>query len=359
MDNHDYLATSIQWRPSMKRRLLNLSQEGLIEITSMNSETRLPIVARPVVDGVELDIWIDHNRSLVESLLLEYRAILFRNFDISSTESFDRLIRSSSNGQLLEYKDRSSPRHEVGAKIYTSTDYPADQSIFLHNEGTYWLTWPLKIYFCCLEPAESGGETPIADVRNVYQRIDPQIRERFTEKSVLYVRNYNDGFGLPWQEVFQTTDKAAVVEHCRRHAIECCWKSGDRLRTRQVRQAVAIHPMTGEFVWFNHAAFFHISMRAPAMRDALLEEFKEEDLPHNTYYGDGSPIEDSVIESLREAYLQEKTVFPWQKGDALLLDNMSVAHGREPFIGKRQVIVGMAEPFRPSDKEEYQQHGQP
>jgi hypothetical protein len=28
-----------------------------------------------------------------------------------------------------------------------------------------------------------------------------------------------------------------------------------------------------------------------------------------------------------------------------MLDNMLTAHGREPFIGARKVIVGMAEPF--------------
>src|SRR5262249_8210112 len=152
------------------------------------------------------------------------------------------------------------------------------------------------------------------------------------------------GFGLSWQEVFQTSDKAAVEEHCRRNDIECEWKDGDRLRTRQVRQAVALHPQTGDLIWFNHAAFFHISTLDSPARELLLEEFREEDLPHNTYYGDGSPIENSVLDILREAYTQEKVTFTWQKGDVLLLDNMSVAHGREPFIGIRKVIVGMAEP---------------
>ncbi|HCF26247.1 MAG TPA: taurine catabolism dioxygenase TauD, partial [Cyanobacteria bacterium UBA11049] len=248
-----------------------------------------------------------------------------------------------------EYRDRSSPRHEVGEKIYTSTDYPAEQSIFLHNEGTYWLTWPLKIYFSCLIAAQQGGETPIADCRKIFQRIHPQIREKFIEKKVLYVRNYNDGFGLTWQTVFQTRDKAVVEEYCRRNAIEFEWKDGERLRTRQVRQAVAKHPKTGELVWFNHATFFHVSTLEPTLRDALLAEFREEDLPNNTYYGDGSPIEPEVLEELRAAYQQEMVLFPWQQGDLLMLDNMSVAHGRSPFVGTRKVVVGMAEPFTNPD----------
>ena len=47
---------------------------------------------------------------------------------------------------------------------------------------------------------------------------------------------------------------------------------------------------------------------------------------------------------LREAYRRETVSFPWQKGDLLMLDNMLVAHGRAPFSGPRQILVGMAEP---------------
>jgi hypothetical protein len=79
----------------------------------------------------------------------------------------------------------------------------------------------------------------------------------------------------------------------------------------------------------------------------LLSEFKEEDLPTNTYYGDGTPIEPDVLDELRGAYLAEKTVYPWQTGDVLVLDNMSVAHGRESYLGKRKILAGMADPFTP------------
>ena len=130
----------------------------------------------------------------------------------------------------------------------------------------------------------------------------------------MYVRNFGDGFGLPWQTVFQTTNPAEVETFCRSHGIEFEWKKGNRLRTRQVRQAVAIHPKTGDIVWFNHAAFFHISTLEPNISEALLAEFLEEDLPHNTYYGDGSPIEPAVLDEIRTAYQQETVIFPCLRG---------------------------------------------
>ena len=65
------------------------------------------------------------------------------------------------------------------------------------------MRWATKLYFCCLQAAEQGGETPIADVRRVYEHIDPAVRERFVERGMMLVRNFNQGFGLPWNAWLQ------------------------------------------------------------------------------------------------------------------------------------------------------------
>jgi alpha-ketoglutarate-dependent taurine dioxygenase len=102
-------------------------------------------------------------------------------------------------------------------------------------------------------------------------------------------------------------------------------------------------------VWFNHLTFFHVSTLPSQVQETLLAELGEQDLPNNTYYGDGSPIEPEVLDELRSLYHQETISFPWQAGDILLLDNMMVAHGRSPFAGPRKVVVAMAEPRAWSD----------
>ena len=79
------------------------------------------------------------------------------------------------------------------------------------------------------------------------------------------------------------------------------------------------------------------------MRDALVGEFGEEGLPYNTCYGDGTPIEPEVVAQIRDAYEQEKVLFKWQAGDVALIDNMSVAHAREPYEGERMVVVSMTD----------------
>jgi alpha-ketoglutarate-dependent taurine dioxygenase len=329
--------------PSTKLRSLRMAPEEWVDLVRPQDEATLPVVFRAAADGLDLARWAEQNRALIDSSLLACGALLFRGFGLDSLADFERFVRVVS-GELIEYHERSSPRSEMGRNIYTSTDAPAHQSIFLHNENSYQHRWPLKIFLFCRAPARQGGETPLADCRKVLRRIPPQIIARFEERQVMYLRNFGDGLGLTWEQVFRTADRARVEAYCRLAGIEFFWKDGNRLRTRQVRPAIVKHPLTGEAAWFNQAALFHVTTLESTTREQLLAEFDEEDLPLNSYYGDGSPIEPSVLDEVREAYRRETVTFAWRKGDLLMLDNVLVAHGRSAFAGQREVLVGMAEP---------------
>lgn len=324
------------------RRAVGVSTAELTTERPLFPGGGVPLLVEPAVPGVDLAEWARDRHDWIEETLLKDGGILFRGFGIQSPERFEAVI-SAIAGHLLEYKERSSPRSQVAGNIYTSTDYPPDQSIFLHNENSYQHAWPLKIFFYCHIAAETGGETPIADVRKVLAAIPDEVRRRFEERGIAYVRNYRRGMGLPWQEVFQTEDPAEVDRYCAGAGLEPEWLEGGDLRTRSRRPAITRHPKTGELLWFNHATFFHITTLPEPIRNALLERFGEGALPNNTYYGDGSPIEPEVMETLRAAYHAATVSFPWQQGDVLLLDNMMVAHARSPFTGQRKVLVGMAE----------------
>ena len=325
----------------IQRRAIRLSSSNLVKTGLISSQQSIPLVIQPVIDGLDIIQWVENNQDFVDTLLLQHRALLFRGFEVKTAQEFQQFVKITSDGELLNYVDRSSPRTTVGEQVYTSTVYPADYPILLHNELTYTIKYPLKIYFCCTKVAKTGGETPIADARKIRERIDEKIVHQFIEKKWMLVRNYNDGFGLPWQEVFQTDDRAKVEAYCQENSIEFSWKSDSRLQTRQIREAVHYHPQTKEPIWFNHASFFHYTN----LNADLISEFNEAELPYNTYYGDGSPIDTTVIEQINQAYQQEKVIFPWQKSDILMLDNMSIAHGRQPYKGEREVFVAMSEPL--------------
>jgi alpha-ketoglutarate-dependent taurine dioxygenase len=324
---------------------------GFVKTGFVSPGMTLPLVIRPAQGRpslAELTDWLRASRDFIEEQIVTYGAVLFRDFPIASADDF-RQFTEAVSGELLEYRERSSPRSEVGDNVYTSTDYPPSQKIFPHNEHSYAVSFPLKLFFFCETPAQRGGETPLADTRKILRRISPEVRERFRQKKWMYMRNFGHGMGVPWRTAFQTSDRSVVEEYARRGKIEVEWKAGDCLRTRQVRPAFAAHPRTGEELWFNHATFFHVTTLDDAMRDVLLEEFDEEDLPNNTYYGDGSPIEPWVLEHLRDAYRTESVSFPWQKGDTIILDNMLTAHARSSFVGPRKVLFAMAEPITRTD----------
>ena len=56
--------------------------------------------------------------------------------------------------------------------------------------------------------------------------------------------------------------------------------------------------MTGEISFFNQVQLHHVHCLDPETRESLLSIFKREDLPRHVYYGDGSPIEDSVMDHI-------------------------------------------------------------
>jgi alpha-ketoglutarate-dependent taurine dioxygenase len=333
---------------AVRRQVVSLSEKELVKTGTLESGEAFPLVLRPELENLNLVTWTANNRDYLDALLLTHGAILFRGFNTDTVEIFQAFARAVSP-DLLDYLERAAPRTEVAHNVYTSTEYPADHAIPLHHEMSYSHNWPTKIWFFCVQPAEQRGATPVADDRKVFLRLDPKIKERFIEKKVMYTRNYGEGVDLSWQDAFQTTDRAQVEAYCRQAKTEFQWKDANRLRTRQVRQAIATHPRTGETVWFNHAHMFHISNLEPQVRAALLSGFKEEDLPRNAYYGDGTTIEDSILDEIRETYNEAAVTFPWQKGDIMMLDNFLSSHGREPFVGPRKIVVAMAELYTNTD----------
>ncbi|WP_433528260.1 TauD/TfdA family dioxygenase [Micromonospora sp. CA-263727] len=294
----------------------------------------------------------------VRRRLHEHGAVLLRGFGVRSVDGFDEAVRTIA-GAPLSYTERSSPRSTIAGNIYTSTDYPPSEEIFLHNENSYQARWPLTLFFYCQRPPDTLGATPLADTRTVHQAIDPAVRDEFAARGWMVVRNFNGDHGVPWQQAFGTEDRSAVVAYCERNGMTAEWVGSRGLRTRARRQALHRHPVTGEEVWFNHLTFFHVTTLAPDVCAGLREMLDEADLPTNTYYGDGAPIPDDVVAHLREAYRGALRRFDWQADDVLVVDNMLAAHGREPFTGPRRIAVAMAEPWDPATGDRGENRSQP
>lgn len=280
-------------------------------------------------------------KKMLEDLVLQYGAVLFRGFDINAVSEFNKFAQIFSDN-LLEYVYRSTPRTKLGGRIYSATEYPANRHIPLHNEFSYFRKWPSKIMFFCVIPPSVGGETPIADSRKVLKYIDKEIVSEFKNKEVMYLRNYTVGIDLSWQEVFQTSSREEVELFCRSNNIDWKWRTdGPELTTQQACQATTHHPITGDEVWFNQAHLFHISSLSKDDAASLISELGDDKLTRNSFYGDGSNLNEEYLNQIRNAYDQATIKFPWQQGDIMVLDNVLMAHGRTPYQGDRKIAVAM------------------
>ena len=300
--------------------------------------------SRPVA-GPEFAAWYQSHAREIEEKLLRTGAILFRGISIRAIGDFES-ITGEIAVKFVSYVDGNSPRTKLSSRVYTSTEYDPAFPITLHNELSYSGQWPARLFFCCLVPAATGGETPLADCRRIIEAMNPALVEEVERKGINYIRNLNDGEGIgpSWQQTFETNDRRVVEQYCRESACEFVWKADGGLKITQRRPGVIRHPLTGERVWFNQIDQFHPSHLQPEIHEMLmmLYDQDEEELPMFVKFGDGSPVSSEVVAHIRQTVDGQARKSPWQQGDLLLVDNVLVCHGRMPYTGERKVLVALA-----------------
>ena len=341
MDKKGLKELSFKSFKSVQPKAVSIVEAEVVRRSYLSPDQKLPLVLTPAVPDADLAEWAAGHKAEIQADLLAHGAILFRGFGIDNPEVLESFA-STLCAELFN-ENGEHPRDSVTGNVYTPVFYPRDQRLLWHNENSFNWRWPRKIFFACAQPAEKGGETPLVDSRRVYEEIPEEIRTAFEEKGVLYQRTYSEGLGLPWQTVFQTEDVAEVEREAGETRVELSWRSGDRLRTRGARPAVIPHPVTGEKTWFNQGQHWHVACLDPETSESMRSLFPDDELPRHLFFGDGTPIPDEWMATILEVYDRLEVAFPWQKGDVVLLDNVLVAHGRNPFSGPRKILVAMGE----------------
>ena len=329
----------------MRRRAVEATKLVETGFVPGNGEN-MPIMITPAVDNVDLAGWCAGHAEELGGYFDKYGCILFRGFPLDTAADFEAVASSIAGDLFAEYGDL--PPESAGEKVYGSTPYPPDKMILFHNESSHLSSWPLRQFFFCVIPSTDRGTTPLLDCRTVLEALEPEIREQFAEKGLLYVRNFSEGIDVPWQEFFKTEDRAEVERICAEAGMTCEW-TDNGLRISQRAEAVRAHPRTGEPIFFNQIQLHHVSCLDDETRTALRQLFADDDLPRNVHFGDGTPIPDAVVDRIGELFEELCVEFPWQKGDLVAVDNMLVAHARRPFSGPRKLLVAMGEMMHASD----------
>lgn len=325
----------------IRRKAVDLANFNPVKESQLQPDQPLPLIVEPTADQVDLADWARNNREYIYSKQDKHGGILFRGFGLKDAADHERIAGAICKELFADYGDL--PREGVAGKVYTSTPYPEDKSILYHNESAHMSSWPSKINFMTLIVAKEGGATPIVDCRKVYNDLDPAVREMFETKGLTYVRNFSEGLDVSWERFFNTEDREVVENSCAKAGMTCEWYGDNFLRISQKARAVIRHPRTGEKTFFNQVQLHHIHCVDPETRASLLSIFKKEDLPRQVYFGDMTPISDDVMDHVGEVYERNAVRFQWQVGDLVSLDNMLVAHARDPYVGPRKVVVALGD----------------
>jgi alpha-ketoglutarate-dependent taurine dioxygenase len=316
-------------------------------------DVQLPWVVRPAgrAGAEELFEWIAHRRDALDERLKAIGAVLFRGFELGDAADLDRAIRAANGAKLtLPYVGGDTPRTRVSGNVYTTTEVPPQVVIPLHNELSYLPVHPRRLFFLCTQPAESGGETTIADGRAVYAALDPRVRERFVDRGVRYVaihpRPHASATWMrrlhlarkSWPEVFETDEPAVAEERCRALELSYRWLPSGSLHTSIVRPAAL------DGGWFNQAHLFRMTpswMGRFQYTMAALLYHRREGRGRDAQYGDGGEIDPAALDHIHEVLRRHTVARRWQRGDLLIVDNLRCMHGRSAFRGRRRVLVAM------------------
>lgn len=305
--------------------------------------------------------WIAQNSAEIRRLLSVHGALLFRHFPLKDKKDFSHFVRTLAGPEsLLDYTGGTSPRESLGDEIYTSTKMPFFLKIPMHSEMAYRKKFPKKVFFFCEKAPLFGGETPIVDTRKVYEELPVNLRKKIETQGIIYYRHLRNDTRIrkffsifnpmietgTWQFVFKTMDPEIVEKYCRENSFLSKWQDDGSVILETHLPASFIHHDSQKYSWFNSLHFFQVHQRIwgtfiTSLYKLILFFTQARDL--NARTGDGQLLTSTEVSMIVEAYEKNTIAFPWNKGDVLFLDNTITAHGRNPYLGQRKILVALAE----------------
>lgn len=309
----------------------------------------------------ELAAHLAERRSEFDQYLADAGALLFRGFPIDSVGRAEDIITSQGIQLDADYLGGASPRSSLTRGLFTSTEAPPRYIISFHTEMCYLRQRPSRILFYCDIEPEKFGETPLFDCAEIYSRLDDELCQRIDEQGMIYERHFQKNPSRinvykTWSDAFHTDDKAEVEAACAAQGMQFQWEEGDRLVTRASMPGAINHPRSGKrcislTLYNEYAASCDIQRFGhrfnPLVRVGLSMfsrfMFGRKRIFMRTLWGDGSPITQAQTRKLIDAAWKSATVFRWQRGDLLILDNIRTGHGRLNVEGPRRIAAGLGD----------------
>lgn len=314
----------------------------------MDYDATFPLALECKTSGISLaaaTAWVGAHRDELLERAGEHGAILFRGLPLNSPEDCDAFvaafgltnfpyIESLSNAVRVNYTER----------IFSANEAPADVTIYFHHEMAQTPIYPAKLFFFCMQAAEEGGETPLCRSDVLFERLAdrcPEFAKNCEQKGLRYSNvmpadnDPKSGMGRSWKSTLRAETRADAEARLREIDYDWEWLPDGCLRaTTPVLPAV-------RDVGQGRKAFFNQLI-------AAFQGWKDErnDPSKAIRFGDGSPLDRDAVNIATELAYEIAFDLPWQRGDAVLVDNFVTMHGRRTFRGTRKVLASLADPHK-------------
>lgn len=343
--------------PSLQSRTLKRA-----ELTMETAVPSLPLVFEPQPDpAAGLQDFVTANRAAIIEAWRQHGALLFRGFDKVDETGFDTVLRAAGLNPSVDYPFGISPRQNVKGAVHKSTEYTSNLVIPPHTEMAYVRWRPRWIAFLCATPPARYGETPLYDTVRALKALPPPIRERLQQDAMRCTRHIRSKkafitFERTIAETFKTEDRAEIDAACAALGIETEWLPDGFLKAETILPAIVVHPETGEHclnAQFINAEALIAGIRRvgerynPAVKAFfewyIRKQFRKPTIHYRTRPDTGADFTDAEYAQIVEAIHDSSTVFRWQEGDVLLIDNIKVAHGRMNVKGARRILTALGD----------------
>lgn len=254
----------------------------------------------------------DHIKELFKS----FGALIFRGYSFSPVKQHEFAMKFSTRFN----RDRKRPvLTETNGDIQLVTEGMG--YVEPHCEQANSPFRPDAIWFCCVRPADKGGETLFWDGVRILDEMTPAQRQFFEGKKIRFFQKYPK----PSWQLFLGGENA---------------KLEDAKQTLDAAEGVSYFVGPSEEVFIEYVNPAIVKTRythQEAFANSLLTE-RANTLGELMSFTDGTLITNEVIQELIQTMDKVEESLNWQAGDMVFLDNSRYMHGRNAYTDRKREL---------------------
>ncbi|KAH9307357.1 hypothetical protein KI387_035268 [Taxus chinensis] len=312
--------------------------EGRIAEQKVVDDKLFPKVLLPANDLQKEDVEavvqsIRNKRAWLEDEVMKNNALIFRGFAVRSAADFKAVVEAF--GWEEQQYIGFAPRTEIVNRVYTANESPLHQQIDFHHEMAVMKVWPSKLFFFCETAPPEGGQSAIVLshlIPPLMEEVLPEFVKKVKDMGLLFKittpsQPSNSLISKTWKTILGTNDpeeakkRAADMMGCKHFE---CHADGTADFTFGLVKTIRTFEKGGREVWFNTIA-----------------GFGEENKNQSITLGDGSAIPVEAVKAFKQIMDEQCVDLKLEDGDVLLLNNLSVQHGRRPSKPPRRVLASV------------------